>query len=976
MYAYCRKLKIIDTSDWETGIKRQERLFWWGSPRIVITMIQCMNFGFAVCFSVVIIYSKHIRQDDTLWVYIGATILCYIIFLYNLSHLLWEYTLCTSVAYLVNRKELQQTVAMHRLKEAERQQQKRIVEKAFVNDTGLVRTESTATVATAENIGSKTVRIRPKYTMSHSVADLVNIDTKDLRRMQASWKNIPNREEKIRQRRQNRKSVSDGVAFMRSMNYADTRSTISGNSSLTVADLVKVDTKDLRGSISIEDVNRIESREEQVQQRRRNRKKSISDGVTFMRSMGDFNNNNKLSDSEEKRKAEKRNTIRHHRRKKSLSQPEVNRGWQSIFPSEQLETSVSTRPFSARNSTRITFEANNVDTTRQDILLKRNKQQPNTDSEKDTAQQIGKQIPEWENDRANRLAARRRARKKTQSDSVVIKSWRVGSEDKTYNSSDLRGLSSDEGGSIELRINRGKICHKRFSIQDELDLHTLRETDELNESVTFHDSDKLSDIPGCDVNDKGDEQKSTNDDDTIDTNKSEGNLSDIDCVEAEAVGIQNFSQRESKTQNIIVFKYDVLLETMVRRMRLYFDSQQYQNISHGLGTNLIFFIMGLRIQYFLSLTDLKIFETLKIPIIFFWGEVFLLACFLVADFSILLLFLLRKHKTKSERILVYSSTLDIIIVGVVLALLLVAESARCCIVPTRNYRNFNEIGHDHEFETDCTCPPWGLRTYNGLAMLEPFTSLILLRLFRFYLVSKLVTFNLRQDEHSCKIDNTINLDDEGIHNNDDKHQYGEHGAHNDIHGNAVAAHELWERAISEFPDIVEKYGYFSGELLQAMLGLKVFIDESSGHIMSDLKIAPSGQSENIKLSSKRMFRSHIKLSGTRFAKLSLRAQGIIIAGRLGHPVRPMEKTLPLSPHPGLIEFEVDTEAMVTEQTKSYQFVAPFARLVRCIRRCDRQKLPLLKEWLPVDVVMTQFEIVVRLSFYPVQVTSYFYPCNR
>jgi hypothetical protein len=55
--------------------------------------------------------------------------------------------------------------------------------------------------------------------------------------------------------------------------------------------------------------------------------------------------------------------------------------------------------------------------------------------------------------------------------------------------------------------------------------------------------------------------------------------------------------------------------------------------------------------------------------------------------------------------------------------------------------------------------------------------------------------------------------------------------------------------------------------------------------------------------------------------------------------------------------------MLSEQNTSYTFVAPFARLVRSMRRCDRRHLPLLKGWISVDVVMTQFEIVVSCGYF-------------
>jgi hypothetical protein len=38
--------------------------------------------------------------------------------------------------------------------------------------------------------------------------------------------------------------------------------------------------------------------------------------------------------------------------------------------------------------------------------------------------------------------------------------------------------------------------------------------------------------------------------------------------------------------------------------------------------------------------------------------------------------------------------------------------------------------------------------------------------------------------------------------------------------------ELWERALGKYPEIVLKYGEFSGELLQAMLGIEARLSRS------------------------------------------------------------------------------------------------------------------------------------------------------
>jgi len=174
-----------------------------------------------------------------------------------------------------------------------------------------------------------------------------------------------------------------------------------------------------------------------------------------------------------------------------------------------------------------------------------------------------------------------------------------------------------------------------------------------------------------------------------------------------------------------------------------------------------------------------------------------------------------------------------------------------------------------------------------------------------------------------------------------------------------SALELWERAIVEFPDIVEKYGHFSSELLQAMLGLNVMLESATSSKLQQPDTLDAGN-KNMRDSSKcEIMESHIKLAQSRYAKLPPRAQAIIIAGSLQKPVKAMSSEVidGSRVETGLMEFEVDKERMHLEESTTYTFVAPFARLVRSMRRCDRRHLPLLKEWISVDVVMTQFEIV-------------------
>jgi len=102
-------------------------------------------------------------------------------------------------------------------------------------------------------------------------------------------------------------------------------------------------------------------------------------------------------------------------------------------------------------------------------------------------------MPKWKKERLNRLAARKRERKRTQSASAIIQSWQdysvsgpgmetiQASSDENYNFSDLRGLSSDEGSDdnafakINKIYDKKKIDYLESSFKKKLFLHTLEE---------------------------------------------------------------------------------------------------------------------------------------------------------------------------------------------------------------------------------------------------------------------------------------------------------------------------------------------------------------------------------------------------------------------------------------------------------------------------------------------------------------------
>ena len=253
-------------------------------------------------------------------------------------------------------------------------------------------------------------------------------------------------------------------------------------------------------------------------------------------------------------------------------------------------------------------------------------------------------------------------------------------------------------------------------------------------------------------------------------------------------------------------------------------------------------------------------------------------------------------------------------------------------------------------------------------------------------------------------------------------------------GNIV---DLWNSAIGLYPDVVKQYGEFSGELLQAMLGIDIV--EGAAPLTGSMAEArtpaataetpvrsPAEAEARPRTSEDLIFGSVRRKSGSvdietlsssivggasssaamplpsldkKYSNLDPECQGIILAGRIGRPVRqrsrrpprgstnsdnfflnslrsqgPSESIRTLSPDsPGrstvrrssgtgggpvfVVDKKQDKEEHTGEDESMLMFADPNARLIRSMRRCERRLPPMLNEWAVVDVVITKYEIV-------------------
>lgn len=126
-------MKDSSESNHEVGAEQQRNLFWFHEQQLVISMIQSMQFGYAIALSIVIMFWEDLGVVQPLY-YLLTTLACYTIFVYVLAKVLPQFTLCTSLGHLVNKDRLNETLGMYRIKEAQRHQKRFRVERKSGGD--------------------------------------------------------------------------------------------------------------------------------------------------------------------------------------------------------------------------------------------------------------------------------------------------------------------------------------------------------------------------------------------------------------------------------------------------------------------------------------------------------------------------------------------------------------------------------------------------------------------------------------------------------------------------------------------------------------------------------------------------------------------------------------------------------------------------------------------------------------------------
>jgi hypothetical protein len=188
--------------------------------------------------------------------------------------------------------------------------------------------------------------------------------------------------------------------------------------------------------------------------------------------------------------------------------------------------------------------------------------------------------------------------------------------------------------------------------------------------------------------------------------------------------------------------------------------------------------------------------------------------------------------------------------------------------------------------------------------------------------------------------------------------------------------ELWQVAVGLFPDVVEQYGEFSGEMLQVMLGVPIVgrgkcisqppekqsrVSAETGNYCSPVgnhisKNIGDSLSENIQSQMERT--AHESNCEFTPEKQLGQTSASPIENALNSYELYKAMDMPLDSAANFdYEPKWSNEQQVDDAENMFMLVEPDAPLTHQMRRCERRLLPLLSSWMLVDVIMTEFELV-------------------
>lgn len=605
---------------------------------------------------------------------------------------------------------------------------------------------------------------------------------------------------------------------------------------------------------------------------------------------------------------------------------------------------------------------------------------------------------------------------KVQSKDDLNMLWRTTSTELNQSEESLQATVSSDEAAVRRRDRRARqksmsdgvasmvsMSLGGFQGFDSASLHRLQPDVKANRTLTITDEGlpaQLADpesecksIPDeANVDPLVNGSKDTDDASIHSTTSTVGGYSDVDDVPATAPSMSTKNFQEQLPQ-----------PSLRSRFHSYFISKQYVVVSNVFGTLVCFFLVGHRVEGFIHSEAIisEDFVSLYVSLsAVFWLETTWFILFLVSSG---LIFYSIGHvekavRTRKDNELLLAATIDSVLIAVCLTVFFVAEAKRCCHPVEHEARLLAEdpdaaywdekTKEDSDNEAaQCGCPAFGSREYSGLGTIEPFTSLVLLRIFRHLAARRLVRRLIPETTDFEKSDGSRHNEYES--NDGDLINQVESEDDPLTSHNGVAFKELvtvvaqvWESTIAKHPELAQKHGEFSGEILRAMLGVVSLepapveaIPDVSRHLSAEISGEPTHMGRP-GLPPSKSFSLNEEYSG-----LSSEAQGIILAGKLGCSLvqcspgsRNLHSLDEVSEsrledgfgHPAYLTsgsagdlnavFEIDSREESQSDVMA-MFVSPNARLVRSMRRCHRKLLPILDKWAVVDVVMTRFEMV-------------------
>ena len=443
---------------------------------------------------------------------------------------------------------------------------------------------------------------------------------------------------------------------------------------------------------------------------------------------------------------------------------------------------------------------------------------------------------------------------------------------------------------------------------------------------------------------------------TLKTSTNEDNPKTVSFANVNAPSIESVvSDDESDIDDVPeAMLFDEMTSTKRTRLRnfdltAFFGGHRYRTMSLLFGPMLCFFFIAIRVEVFniyagifIDQTNIWYNENYDLLTPSFWVEVGLYCAMMVEMILVTVVYFKKRERTESLMHFV-SATFGFLISLMCLLLLLISEVKRCCPNPSSSYEEESSAYGEADLHT-CSaeevpwkdrmlasysgkdygdgspvvdkpiycCPKFGTRKCGGLGIIEPFTCLIALYPLRFIIAGYILKLFGRES-----------------HEDLDKDSHGQH------HGidPTDKVRELWLTAIGVHSTIAKRFGLFSTEILECMLG--IYNNESDDTLKQLEGSSPEGSSNgNIDESEENESSRHHTRENSMVTSDS---------SSNGFPSPPKLHK----------RYESDDFGISFDD-----FAYPKSRLIRRMRRCERRILPLLDEWMLVDVVITNHELII------------------